>query len=154
MQNSVNWYFDRLNENNRKNLENTFNTFEYGNRDLSGGNDFWMESSLKISPVEQIDVLKALYLNEYGFDEDNVQAVKDSMKISDGLYGKTGSGMVNGKEVNGWFVGFVESEDNVWFFALNMNDENGANGSTANGSTAADAAIEILNDRGIIDYEI
>ena len=30
-----------------------------------------------------------------------------------------------------------------------MNDENGANG-----STAADAAIEILNDRGIIDYEI
>lgn len=149
MQNSVNWYFDRLNENNRKNLENTFNTFEYGNCDLSGGNDFWMESSLKISPVEQIDVLKALYLNEYGFDEENVQAVKDSMKITDGFYGKTGSGMVNGKEVNGWFVGFVESEDNVWFFALNMNDENGANG-----STAADAAIEILNDRGIIDYEI
>ena len=71
------------------------------------------------------------------------------MKITDGFYGKTGSGLVNGKEVNGWFVGFVESEDNVWFFALNMNDENGANG-----STAADASIEILNDRGIIDYEI
>lgn len=149
MQNSVNWYFNILNENNRKNLEQMLTTFGYGNCDLSGGNDFWMESSLKISPIEQIDVLKALYFNDYGYEDENIQAVKDSMKISEGLYGKTGSGMVNGKEVNGWFVGFAEKDNNVWFFAINMNDVDGANG-----ISAAQTAVEILYDRGIINYEI
>ena len=63
------------------------------------------------------------------------------MKISDGFYGKTGSGMVNGKEVNGWFVGFLETDENVYCFALNMQDSGGASG-----SAASEAAVSILHD--------
>ena len=82
------------------------------------------------------------------FDEKNVEAVKDAIKIDDGFYGKTGTGMINGKEINGWFVGFVEQADNVYFFATNINGYD-----NAFGSTAADITIEILGDRGIINYE-
>ena len=120
----------------------------YGNCDFSGGSNFWLESSLKISPVEQAQMLKSMYTNEYDFDENNISAVKESIKICDGFYGKTGTGMVNGREVNGWFVGFAEDGGNVYFFAANINDED-----DAFGSAAADIAIEILSDRGIIDYE-
>jgi beta-lactamase class D len=34
----------------------------YGNQDISGGIDqFWLSSSLKISPKEQADFMEALY---------------------------------------------------------------------------------------------
>lgn len=56
--------------------------------------------------------------------------------------------MINGKEINGWFVGFVEQTDNVYFFTTNINGYD-----NALGSTAADITIEILGDRGIINYE-
>lgn len=149
MKNSVNWYFDRLNSENMEGLRQTLEKVGYGNCDMSGGSDFWMEDSLKISPMEQTDILRSLYFNEYGFSDETVQTVKDAMELSDGFYGKTGSGMVNGKEVNGWFVGFVEKDGNQWFFALNLNDNDGANG-----LKAAETAVEILKDRGIIDHEI
>lgn len=148
MKNSVNWYFQQLDSKNFKELYELFNTIGYGNCDFSGGKDFWMESSLKISPIEQTQALKSLYCNEYGFDEKNVEAVKDAIKIDKGFYGKTGTGMINGKEINGWFVGFVEQTDNVYFFATNINGYD-----NALGSTAADITIEILGDRGIINYE-
>lgn len=35
------------------------------------------------------------------------------------LRAKTGWSLRNGNN-NGWFVGFVESDDNVWFFATNI----------------------------------
>ena len=148
MKNSVNWYFQQLDSKNFKELYELFNTIGYGNCDFSGGKDFWMESSLKISPIEQTQALKSLYCNEYGFDEKNVEAVKDAIKIDKGFYGKTGTGMINGKEINGWFVGFVEQTDNVYFFTTNINGYD-----NALGSTAADITIEILGDRGIINYE-
>ncbi len=148
MENSVNWYFQYLDSKNFSNLQNIFNIMGYGNCDFSGGSNFWLESSLKISPVEQAQMLKSMYTNEYDFDENNISAVKESIKICDGFYGKTGTGMVNGREVNGWFVGFAEDGGNVYFFAANINDED-----DAFGSAAADIAIEILSDRGIIDYE-
>ena len=105
-----------------------------------------MEGSLKISPKEQVDALKELYFNEHGFDSENIEAVKDAIRLSDGFYGKTGSGMVNGRNVNGWFVGFAEGEGNVWFFALNIRD--------AAGADAANAAMDILKDKGLIADEI
>ena len=145
MKNSVNWYFDRLNEEDMESLKAVFSAFDYGNEKTNGEN-FWMEGSLKISPKEQVDALKELYFNEHGFDSENIEAVKDAIRLSDGFYGKTGSGMVNGRNVNGWFVGFAEGEGNVWFFALNIRD--------AAGADAANAAMDILKDKGLIADEI
>ena len=60
---------------------------------------------------------------------------------SGNLYGKTGTGAVNGREVNGWFVGFVETDENVYVFAVNIQND-----SNATGLTAKDTALSILHD--------
>lgn len=146
MKNSVNWYFENLD---RQSSINDFLTkINFGNCDFSGGLTSWLQSSLKISPVEQTNLLKAFYTNEYGLKDENIEAVKEAIEISNGFYGKTGTGKVNGHEINGWFIGFAESCGNVYFYALNIQGED-----NASGSKAAEIAIEILSDRGIINYE-
>lgn len=147
MQCSSNWYFERLYGADPEGVRETFKRLGFGNCDFSG-DSFWAESSLKISAREQTEVLRKIYTNECGFSEENIQAVKNAVKISDGLYGKTGSGMVNGHRVNGWFAGFVEKDGEVYFFALNIRGKD-----NADGKLAEDTAIRILADRGIIGYE-
>lgn len=36
------------------------------------------------------------------------------------LSGKAGIGVVNGKSVDGWFVGYMESDGSTWFFAADI----------------------------------
>lgn len=166
LRDSVNWYFQALDEEaGMEKLTQFYQRLDYGNCDLSGGvSGFWMESSLKISPVEQVELLRKLYDNEFGFAAQNVQAVKDALTLSHmpsyvpsspsgfppavssgiSLHGKTGTGSVNGENVNGWFIGYAETSDNVYFFAVNIQ-----NGKDASGSNAGRIALEILGSQGI-----
>ena len=57
------------------------------------------------------------------------------------LYGKTGTGCINGRDVNGWFIGYVETPDCIYFFALNIGAD-----SNAAGNKAADITMSILSD--------
>ncbi|WP_436374696.1 BlaR1 family beta-lactam sensor/signal transducer [Cytobacillus sp. BC1816] len=150
MKNSVTWYFQTLDRQVQSGTIQTFlDTIRYGNRDLSGGIDeYWLESSLKISPVEQVQLLKKFYANEFGFKEKNIQTVKDSIKLEgkEGslLSGKTGTGTVNGKTINGWFIGYVELGQDTYFFATNIQNED-----NSNGSKAAEITLSILKKKGI-----
>lgn len=149
-QNSVNWYFQALDQSaGLDNLENFYTHIDYGNHDLSGGiSNFWLESSLKISPLEQVELLNKFYTNEFNFKEQNIQTVKNALLLSSNsngkLYGKTGTGNINGQNINGWFIGFVETPDTIYFFATNIH-----NTSTASGSTASKITLKILNDQNI-----
>ncbi|WP_029160224.1 BlaR1 family beta-lactam sensor/signal transducer [Clostridium scatologenes] len=150
MQNSVNWYFQSLDEQlGMKNLQTHFKQIHYGNCNFSGGiSNYWIESSLKISPIEQVQLLKNFYTNKYKFKEENIKAIKNAIKISEKdknvLSGKTGTGTVNGKNINGWFIGYVEKNDNIYFFATNIQNNNYASGSNASKITLA-----ILKDKNI-----
>ena len=83
-QNSVNWYFQSLDQAaGLKTLEDFYTYINYGNHDLSGGvSSFWAESSLKISPIEQVEMLQRLYINDFNFDADNIQTVKNALLLS------------------------------------------------------------------------
>ena len=146
MENSVNWYFTSLDEQLGKTAVSDYiQGIGYGNENISGGfPTYWMESSLKISPIEQVELLTGLYENRFDFDSENIDAVKDAIHLSshDGatLYGKTGTGRINGQDVSGWFVGFVKTKNQTYFFATNI----GAN-KDATGSRAAEITMEILN---------
>lgn len=150
MKNSVNWYFQEVDKQiGMKDLQNYYKQINYGNCNLSGGIlDYWVESSLKISPVEQVQLLKNFYTNKYGFKEKNIEAIKNAIRISEKdenvLYGKTGTGTVNDKNINGWFVGYVEKKDNIYFFATNIQNKD-----YANGRTAAEITLSILTDKNI-----
>ncbi|MGG0670816.1 BlaR1 family beta-lactam sensor/signal transducer [Lederbergia citrisecunda] len=149
MKNSVSWYFQELDERiPRETTQAYVDLMGYGNNDLTGGSDYWLESSLKISPVEQVQLLLAFHTNQFGFEDKNIRTVKDSLILEghDGyrLSGKTGTGNVNGKDINGWFIGYVEAKDNTYFFATNIQNED-----NSYGSKAAEITLSILKDKGI-----
>ena len=148
---SVNWYFKSIDQElGKEQLEYYFDKINYGNKNLTAGLDnYWMESSLKISPIEQVKLLSELVENKYDFKDSNIDAIKEALLIdrqADGeLYGKTGTGAINGKDVNGWFIGFVTKSDRTYYFAANIQNKNGQ----ATGSMAAEIAIRILHDKNI-----
>lgn len=150
MTSSVNWYFQSIDESlGVDSIQNYLQKIGYGNENLSGNlASYWMESSLKISPIEQVQLLTKLYNNNLGFAPENIKAVKDSIHIASSdtgdFYGKTGTGRVNGQDVNGWFIGFVENADNTYFFASNIHAKD-----DADGSTAAKTTLTILSDMNI-----
>ena len=149
MANSVNWYFQSLDARSGKStMQDYFDLLDYGNRNLSAPLDsYWLESTLKISPVEQVLLLKNLDNNSFDFDPENIQSVKDSLLLSmdsdKSLYGKTGTGRINGCDVNGWFVGFLETYDTTCYFAVNIQAEK-----NATGVCASTIALNILSQLG------
>lgn len=150
MENSVNWYFQDLDKKSGiKSIQTYLKKINYGNCDVSSGiSNYWLESSLKISPIEQVNLLRDFYTNKFEFRDDNIKTVKDSLLISKeagvSLYGKTGTANINGKDVNGWFIGYVEKDGNTYLFATNIQSKD-----YSNGSTASKITLSILNDKKI-----
>ena len=150
MRNSVNWYFQSLNEQlGAPSVNEYIQQLKYGNENMSGDfSSYWMESSLKISPIEQVELLTKLQNNSFGFAPENINAVKDALCLSSSdagtFYGKTGTGRVDGQDVNGWFIGYIETADNTYFFAANIGAD-----SDATGGSAEEIAMSILSDMNI-----
>ena len=150
MHNSVNWYFQAIDSQAGFQSVKTFlQTINYGNQNTGTNlNLYWTDFSLKISPIEQVELLQNFYQNNFHFDRKNIHAVKNALLLSTtssgSLYGKTGTGRVNGKDVNGWFVGYIESDNNTYYFATNIQAPSNATGSQATEITEA-----ILSDFGI-----
>ena len=150
MHNSVNWYFQAIDSQAGFQSVKTFlQTINYGNQNTGTNlNLYWTDFSLKISPIEQVELLQNFYQNNFHFDRKNIQAVKNALLLSTtssgSLYGKTGTGRVNGKDVNGWFVGYIESDNNTYYFATNIQAP-----SNATGSQATEITETILSDFGI-----
>ena len=150
MHSSVNWYFQAVDEQLGADLVYDYiQKIGYGNKNMSG--DFltyWLESSLEISTIEQVELLTKLHDNSFGFAPENINEVKDSICLSSSeagtFYGKTGTGRVDGQDVNGWFVGYIETADNTYFFATNIGADGGATGSNATSIT-----MSILSDMNI-----
>lgn len=101
--------------------------FDYGNQDISSGIDtFWLNGSLKISAFEQIEFLKKFYNNQLSVSPGTIQMVKSILvqEVTDvyTLSAKTGGGYLDEgqSQALGWYVGYVEKEDNVYYFALNI----------------------------------
>lgn len=138
MSNSVNWYFQAIDKQlGLSSLNSYIQKIKYGNEMINGElSSYWLESSLKISPIEQVELLTKFYKNQFDFDPENINAVKDSIRLYSSeigtFYGKTGTGRINGQDVNGWFVGFIETADNTYFFATNIKAESNATGNNAN----------------------
>ena len=154
MQNSVNWYFQDFDRQaGIEQLQFFLSQLPYGNQNLSGGIlDFWAESSLRISPVEQIGLLRNLYQGNTMFDTRHVYTLRDVLRLleNDGavLSGKTGTGLINGTwGMNGWFIGYVETGSNTFFFATYIQGESGAGG-----SAAAQITLALLEYKGIFYF--
>jgi beta-lactamase class D len=122
---SVIWFYQELARRiGQEQMQHYINLANYGNRDISGGIDqFWLTGGLRISPKQQIDLLVKLYQNQLPFSQQTMAIVKDIIineKTNDyTLRGKTGWGWEFTPQV-GWYVGYLERGDRVYFFALNV----------------------------------
>lgn len=100
-------------------------TLKYGNMIVDSNNIdlFWLEGDSKISQKEQVDFLNRFYHKQLPISERTHQIMKRMIIIEQNqnytLSGKTGWALRNGKN-NGWFVGYLETKDNVYFFATNI----------------------------------
>lgn len=158
IQNSTIWYFQEVAQRVGPVREKRYlQAFRYGNRDLSGGlTNFWLQSSLKISPKEQVDFLRRFYTYHLPVSKRNIDIVKEILVLEEKngalLSGKTGTGWkdaeLNGIPINGYFVGYVEKDGNAYFFATNIEAEDHATGGNAKAIT-----LQILRDKKLFDGE-
>ena len=106
-------------------MQDYLENLDYGNMDVNTKNldIFWLEGNSKISAFEQIDFLKRLYLSKLPVSEQTESIVKEILLIetteSHVMRAKTGWSIQNGTN-NGWYVGYLEKHDNVYFFAINI----------------------------------
>lgn len=131
LEKSVVWYSQELTKKlGREKFQAYIDTFEYGNRDLSGdpGKDngltnAWLGSSLKITPLEQAQFLDRLVNRKLGVADGAYDATYDAMPkttLENGwvVSGKTGtSRLVSAdgtpdaeKRQLGWYVGWAEKD--------------------------------------------
>ncbi len=84
---------------------------------------FWLDGSLLISPVEQVKFLKKVYLLTLSFSSSVYDKLAEIMVSEKGqgytVRAKTGWA-ARVKPQIGWYVGYVETADDVWFFATNI----------------------------------
>ena len=84
----------------------------------------------------------------------NIDIVKNVITLSNEngikLSGKTGSGggKLSGKYTNGWFVGYIEKNRNVYFFASNIEVKDTTE-KNAGGKNAKEITLKILKDKKI-----
>jgi beta-lactamase class D len=85
--------------------------------------NFWLQGKSKFSQMQQIDFLERLYFSKLPISKRTEDVMKDIMQIEETenyvLSGKSGWGMRN--EINnGWLVGYLETNNSVYFFATNV----------------------------------
>jgi beta-lactamase class D len=125
IQSSVVWYYQELARRvGPQRMQHWMSAFHYGNEDISGGIDrFWLGSSLRISPDEQVAFLAQLHAGELPVSARSLAIVKEILlqdPPAPGLVyrGKTGACQDPGAaDPHGWWVGSIEKQARLYLFA-------------------------------------
>lgn len=85
---------------------------------------FWLDNSLKITPDQQLGLVKRLYFDQLPFFKSYQEVVKRAMLFEDNtnyrLGYKTGWGFTEKGHALGWVVGWIEENKHPYFFVLNI----------------------------------
>lgn len=154
-QNSTVWYFQELARKiGEKHMKKYLAQFKYGNQNVGGGIDkFWLSGDLRISPLQQLEFLKALWNEELKLAKKTTQTMKKVFLVEKRggatLYAKTGWGFTDNTDI-GWYMGVVENEKSTYLFvhALVSKDSR----LELFGEARKSIARRILNENGILTY--
>jgi beta-lactamase class D len=106
--------------------------FNYGNKDLSGEDALttaWLNTTLAISPDEQIDFLKNVLTRQYKISKhsyDMLANILPTFPLDNGwtIHGKTGSASNEDHLQFGWFIGWAQKADHQIVFVRYAVDRN------------------------------
>lgn len=121
----------------------------YGNK-LTGPEitTFWLDGDLKISAREQITFLRKLHREELPYPKKHIQLLKRIMIVDKTsqyiIRAKTGWAMRIANQ-HGWYVGYVETQQQVWFFTTNFDIKK-----KSDAAYRKEITIEALKTKGII----
>jgi beta-lactamase class D len=110
-------------------MQEKVNQIGYGNSNIGSPEDidkFWLEGELRITPQEQIQFLRRFYNNDLPFSERSLDIVKDIMIVeaTPNYTLRVKTGLVGFPPMEntqiGWYIGYLEQNDNVYFFATNI----------------------------------
>lgn len=136
-----------------KKYQEYINSFNYGNKNLIGQpTRFWLAGLLRISANQQVDFLSRFYNYELpDISRRSIDIVKDLIVIEQTtnyrLSGKTGGGMLTDTDYIMWLVGYLEKDNNVYFYAMNFK----SNDFNATGSTRYSITKDILRELKLLD---
>jgi len=110
-------------------MHHWIDSLAYGNKNTDGPIDsFWLNNHLKISPDEQLGLVKKLYFDQLPFQKRVQQIVRNMMLQEDNtlykLSYKTGWGTDEEKNNIGWVVGWIEENNHVYFFVTVVKSAN------------------------------
>jgi beta-lactamase class D len=160
MEYSVVWFSQRLTPQlGMRRIKRYLAQFQYGNRDFSGGiTKAWLQSSLLISPDEQLRFWERFWLGELPVSKHAVAMTKKITFIETSphgwtLNGKTGSGamVANGRLVRGlgWFVGHIRRGGHEYLFVTNYTDRGPPKDTRPPGWIAREMSTKILGSMGL-----
>lgn len=129
------WYYRQvIDDIGPKIILDTLEALQYGNCDISdweghlNNNNsnpaltgFWIESSLKISPREQTQVLERIFGESSDYSSDIRTILEEVMFLPESsdetckIYGKTGMGKNSNITVDCWYVGFADVGHRIYF---------------------------------------
>ena len=118
----------------------------YGNKKI--GDDvtrFWLDESLEITTFEQIKFLKRFYTNNLPFKIEDINLLKEIM-IDEKNENYTIRSKTGWEGRYGWYVGYVETKDDVWFFSTNIDTKSKDDLPKRKAIT-----LEVLKIKGIIN---
>ena len=118
----------------------------YGNKKI--GDDvtrFWLDESLEITTFEQIKFLKRFYTNNLPFKIEDINLLKEIM-IDEKNENYTIRAKTGWEWKYGWYVGYVETKDDVWFFSTNIDTKSKDDLPKRKAIT-----LEVLKIKGIIN---
>jgi beta-lactamase class D len=111
---SMNFYLQKLN---------------YGNQIIPDSliDLFWLVGDFQISQFQQIDFLQRLHNQELPISKRTYGIMQQVMLMDTNenykLSGKTGWAIREGNNI-GWFIGFIETADNIFYIATNVTPNN------------------------------
>lgn len=151
-QQSCVWYFRQVIDNvGQETLSEDLEKLNYGNCDVSQWegnpinaqsdlNGFWLDSSLQISPIEEVNVISDIFEGKTDYNKEHIAILKNIMKSDvPNIYGKTGTG----KDGSAWYAGFYDNNGKNIYFAVHLYDSSKPNIAGAN---AKEIAVNIIKN--------
>lgn len=84
---------------------------------------FWLDGSLQVSASEQVNFLRGVYQHKFLFKPNAYDVLRQIMVVEQTpamtMRAKTGLATMSQGRV-GWYVGYIEGQKGIWFFAMNM----------------------------------
>lgn len=156
------WYYRQvIDDIGAETIQDTLDSLHYGNCDITDWEGhlnhnnqnpsltgFWIESSLRISPREQTEVMYQIFGPSSEYSPDILSALEEVMFLSQdskddcAIYGKTGMGKSNGVVVDAWYTGFTDVGRRL-YFCVYLGETEGADVSS---TRAREIAVSLIKE--------